>query len=62
MIVSEVIKALEKQNPNAEVYMFIKSADCKMEFTSNITNVSEGAVRDEYGELQSGVLISKNIK
>ncbi len=62
MIVSEVIKALQNQDPNAEVFMFLKTKDGKMSFTSEITEVDEGAVYDEYGGLVKGVLITKQIK
>lgn len=62
MKVKEVIEALKLQNPEDEVFMFYKTPDQKLTFSSDVTHISKGAVYDEYGNLITGVLINKDIK
>lgn len=57
--VKEVIELLQKENQEAEVFMFHQSNDGELTFRSDITYVGEGAVYNQYGQLLKGVLISK---
>ncbi len=62
MKVRDLIKELEKQNQDNKVFMFYKTSDRQLTFTSDITTASKGAVYTEYGELIKGVLIMKENK
>jgi len=59
MTVAELIIELESKNKNDEVFMFFKTSDGKCFFTSDITKVSNGAIVNEYAQLEKGVLIMK---
>lgn len=60
MKVKELKERLEKFNEESEVYMFYKTKDNNLSFTSDIQRVDNGAVVDQYGNLQEGVLISRD--
>lgn len=60
MIVKEAVAELLKQNQEDEFYMFYKTKDGKLTFISEITDISHGAICDEYGNLIKGVLALKS--
>lgn len=60
MTVKEIKEQLEKYDENEEVYMFFKTPDGKLQFSSDIQDVSSGAIVDEYGNLVKGVLITRD--
>lgn len=62
MKVKEAIELLSKLDKEEELFMFFKSPDGKLQFSSDISGISQGAVCDEYGKLIKGVLISKEIE
>lgn len=59
MKVKEAIEALKKQNPEDELFMFYKTKDQKLTFSSNVNLITKGAVYDEYGKLVTGVLMTR---
>ena len=59
MLVKEIVAELLKQNQESEAFMFHKSADGKLSFTSDISSIAHGMVYDEYGNQRLGVLIEK---
>jgi hypothetical protein len=60
MTVKEIKEQLEQYDENEEVYMFFKTPDGKLQFSSDIQEVSSGAIVDEYGNLVKGVLITRD--
>lgn len=59
MKVKEALEALKKQNPEDELFMFYKTKDQKLTFSSNVDLIAKGAVYDEYGKLVTGVLLTR---
>lgn len=60
MKVKEIKERLEQYDENEDVYMFFKTLDGKLQFSSDIQDVYCGAVVDEYGDLVKGVLITRD--
>ncbi len=59
MTVKELIIELQDKDENAEVFMYFKTPDGKLTFSSEITNADNGAITNEYGQFEKGVLIMK---
>lgn len=59
MLVKEVVAEMFKQDQESETFMFHKSSDAKLSFTSDISDIARGMVYDEYGNQILGVLIMK---
>ncbi len=62
MKVKDVLEALKTQDPEDEAFMFFKTPDGNLTFSSEITCVSKGAIYDKYGRLTKGVLMMKEIE
>jgi len=60
MNVKEVIEKLEQYDGDKEVFMFFKTPDGKLQFSSDIQTISSGAIVDQYGNLIKGVLITRD--
>lgn len=60
MKVKELKEKLEQFDEDKEVFMFFKTPDGRLQFSSNVEEVDDGAVIDEYGGLVKGVLITRD--
>jgi hypothetical protein len=60
MTVKDIKEQLDQYDENEDVYMFFKTYDGKLQFSSDIHDVSSGAIVDEYGNLVKGVLITRD--
>jgi len=61
MKVKDAIKALQELGQDEELFMFFKTPDGGLNFSSDISTITKGAVYDKYGRLVTGVLIMKEI-